>query len=402
MRFPAYQLGLNPSLEVISASASHPLAEEFGAEVRNCVKSPEYQYLFPDVELREDSAAKGKWVTTAGGGYRAVGIGGDLYGRGGHLGIIDDPFGSWEDAQSETSRKRVWNWYTGTFYNRIRPGGAIVVIQHRLHEDDLVGLLMEHEQHGADKWKVVKIPADFANPPWAERYDAEALKRLEKNSFPRVWSSMYLQDPSPEEGEYFKREWMHRYNIAPAQLNYYVTGDFAVTDDGGDFTDLGVWGMDNKGDSYLVDAWWGQKTSDVWVDKVLDLVDFWHPFAFVAEGGQIRRAVEPWLEKRMLERGVFVAPTWLPTTAEKPAMARSFQGMCHLGRVFFPNNDKGDHVIDQLLRFPGSARNDAVDQCSLYGRYIAKTWKATVPEVPKDIEWDAPLTMGQMMSVDDD
>src|SRR5688572_28228880 len=135
-RMPALALGHDLALEIISASATSTLAEGFGREVRNCIASPEYKLLFPGTTLAEDSQAKGRWNTNHAGGYYAIGVGGALMGRGAHLGLIDDPFATWEDGQSQLMRDKVWEWYTGTFYNRIRPGGAIIVIQHRMAEDD--------------------------------------------------------------------------------------------------------------------------------------------------------------------------------------------------------------------------------------------------------------------------
>lgn len=183
-RFPAYVLGRNPHEDVISASATADLAEGFGRDVRNCIASPEYASLFPDTQLAEDSQAKGKWNTKQGGGYYAIGVGGQLFGRGG-MAIIDDPFGSWADAQSELQREKVWDWYRGTLYNRIRPGKPIIVIQHRMHEDDLAGRLIEHQKAGGDQWEIVNLPALVDDPPWAERYDSRALQRIRANTDPR-------------------------------------------------------------------------------------------------------------------------------------------------------------------------------------------------------------------------
>src|SRR5262245_17279300 len=96
----------------------------------------EYGSLF-DTMLAADSHAKGKWHTCAGGVYYSVGIGGAVLGRGAHVMLIDDPFASMDEVLSEATRKKVWDWYSGTAYNRLMPGGAIVVISHRMHEDDL-------------------------------------------------------------------------------------------------------------------------------------------------------------------------------------------------------------------------------------------------------------------------
>jgi hypothetical protein len=97
--------------------------------VRNIIGSPQYACLF-DTQLAEDSQARGKWHTRDGGMYYAVGIGGSIMGHGADVALIDDPFENMEAGQSELQRKRVWDWYTGTLYNRLQPNGAIVIINH--------------------------------------------------------------------------------------------------------------------------------------------------------------------------------------------------------------------------------------------------------------------------------
>lgn len=393
-RYPAFVLGKNPTLDVVSVSASAPLAEEFGGEVRNCIRSQEYRALFPDVQLREDTTAKGRWATDDGGGYYAIGIGGQLFGKGGELGIIDDPFSSWEDAQSPVSRKRVKDWYDGTFYNRIRPGGAIVVIQHRTGDDDLVAMLRENEKNGGDRWKVVSIPADLDNPPWIERYDRAALERLKANMAPRKWASLYMQDPTPDDGVLFKREWFRHYNKVPEYMNVYMSGDFAVTPDGGDFTEIAVWGVDTLGDVYALDWWTGQKNSLDWCEVILDRVRRWKPLRFVGEQGPIRRAVEPFLDRMMREQRTYVATEWLPTAGgNKAARAMPFHGMCSSGRVFWPEKDWAERAIAQCLRFTGlgDKHDDVVDTCALMGQWLDKMWASVRPEQQKPVDFNAPM-----------
>src|SRR6516225_12053136 len=126
-RFPAFYLGRHPDHQFISASASATLAEDFGRDVRNLIASPEYADVF-ETRLSEDSQARGRWTTQEGGSYFATGVGGALMGRGAHVFLIDDPFGSMADARSEIERKSVHDWYHGTVYNRLEKNGAIVVI----------------------------------------------------------------------------------------------------------------------------------------------------------------------------------------------------------------------------------------------------------------------------------
>jgi hypothetical protein len=367
-RLPAYMLGRNPTRDIISASATADLAEGFGRDVRNCISSPECKNVFPEMKLAEDSQAKGRWNTKQGGGYYAVGVGGHLFGRGG-LAIIDDPFGSWEDAQSELQREKVWSWYQGTLYNRIRPGQPIIVIQHRMHEADLAGRLIEKQKQGGDKWEIVNLPALVEDPPWIERYDRAALERIRANTDPRQWSALYLQNPTPDEGTFFRREWFPRFDPKTVTGHKYSTGDFAVTDGGGDFTELGTHAFGETLD-LCVDGWYGQTSADEWIERLCDQVGRHRPIAFFGESGPIRRSVEPFLTRRMRERNAYCRLEWLVRGHDKPTMARSLQAMAANGRVRIADTEYGERVLTQLLQFPAGRLDDAVDMVALMGMAI--------------------------------
>jgi hypothetical protein len=150
---------------------------DFGRDVRNIIGSPEYRTLF-DTRLAEDSQAKGKWHTSAGGIYYAVGIGGSVLGPGADILLVDDPFSSMEDALSEITRKNVWDKYTGTAYKRLMPNGAIVVINHRMNEDDLSGCLLAQQAAGGDKWEVIELLAISESPYQAEHNSQVFLSPL--------------------------------------------------------------------------------------------------------------------------------------------------------------------------------------------------------------------------------
>lgn len=375
-RCPARELGKDPTMSVISASATAQLAEEFGREVRNCIAGTAYRALYPQTKLAEDSQAKGRWNTEAGGGYYAVGIGGALMGRGGELGIIDDPFATWEDGQSQLARDRVWDWYSGTFYNRIRPGGAIVVIQHRMHEDDLVGRLLGQQAAGGDRWEVVEIPADLDDPPWVERYDRAALERIKANSGPLKWSSLYLQNPEPAEGSFFRREWFWRYDPTKLpSIRKYLTSDFAVTEDEeADYTELGVHGLAEIGGHsriYLgVDGWCGKEDPSQWIERYVELAKKHRPIAEFGESGVIRRAVEPFLMRRRLEAKCYGRVEWLPSITDKIARAQALRSMASMGLVGIPDNDYGNRLLAQLVSFPAAKHDDAVDMAGMIARAI--------------------------------
>ena len=151
-----------------------------------------------------------------------------------------------EDAQSETIRRKVWEWYTGSVYNRLQPNGAIVLMNHRMHEDDLTGKLLAEMANGGDQWTIVRLPAidDDGNALWPEAYPIDALRRIQRNTLPRFWSGLYQQNPTPDEGEYFKRPWFKFYDKLPQTLRYYGASDYATKDGQGDYTVHVVIGVD--------------------------------------------------------------------------------------------------------------------------------------------------------------
>lgn len=381
-RFPAFFLGRQPEKQFLSVSATAELASDFGRDVRNIIGSPEYKSVFEETTLAEDSQAKGKWHTSAGGIYYSLGIGGSVLGRGADVMLIDDPYSTMDDALSELTRKKVWDWYSGTAYNRLMPGGAIVVINHRMHEEDLSGRLLAQQAAGGDKWEVVQLPAMSPNGDalWPEAYPCNILDRIRKNSLPRTWSALYQQNPAPDEGTYFQRAWFKRFKPEqkPAQLHIYGSSDYAVTEDGGDYTVHRVWGVDSVGDLWLLAGWRGQTTADVWIERQIDLIQTHKPHAWFGEGGVIARAIEPILRRRLTERKLGARLEWLPSISDKPTRARGFQARAAMGKVHILEGIDGDLVLDEYLHFPAGKHDDEVDCGSLIGRALDETHPAIV------------------------
>jgi hypothetical protein len=123
-------------------------------------------------------------------------------------------------------------------------------------------------------------------------------------------------------------------------------------------------------------------------------VQTYEPLFFIGETGPIRRAVEPFLRKEVLNRRIHVACDWLShASAPTEANARSFQALCSVGKVHFPRLAWAERCIDQLLKFPNGAHDDAVDACSLFGRFVAKTWGADPVPVKKVVDWSPSLVI---------
>lgn len=392
-RFPAYYLGRHPERQFISASASGPLAEDFGRDVRNIVASAEYRAIF-DTTLAEDSQARGRWNTAQGGSYYAAGVNAAIMGRGAHVFMIDDPFGTMADARSETERRNVWNWYTGTVYNRLEDNGAIVLINHRMHEDDLTGMLLAQQAAGGDRWEVVELKPDLENGValWPEKYPIEVLERIRRNTTAQDWSALYLQNPVPEEGSFFKSDWLKPYEKVPTRdtLTVYGGSDYAVTADGGDFTVHAVVGLDPENRMYLLDLWRGQASSDKWIEAFCDLVLEWKPLGWAEEAGQIRAGLGPFINQRQNERGAYVARETFPTRGDKAIRAQSIRGRMALSGIYVPIHAPWyPEFRSELLSFPAGKHDDQCDALGLIGQLLDLMTAGRKPKKDVELKRDA-------------
>lgn len=389
-RFPAWYLGKNPDKQIIAATYGHDLASDFGRDVRGIVNSQEYEKLF-DTRLRADSKSANRWHTNGDGVYISTGVGGAITGRGAHIALIDDPFKNREDADSQIMRDKVWKWYTSTFYTRLMPGGAIVIILTRWHEDDLAGRLLEEEKKGGDKWKVINLQAiksegtDHEEALWPEWYNLDYLKQTKHVIGPRDWSALYQQNPTPDEGVFFSRDDFNWYDKLPDHLTFYGGGDYAVTKNNGDFTELGVFGVAPNDNIYVADWWGAQEKTDVIIEAQLDLILKWNICMWGAETGVIRKAIEPFLEVRMRKRRAFTILEWIPTVANnKEAGARTFQALASSGLIYLPIGEQwAEDLVNQLVSFPAGVFDDKVDACTNFARMINKVW-ASGPSANKD------------------
>lgn len=397
-RFPAWYVGRNPHKQIITSTYSGEFAADFGREVRGIVSEPSFKHLFPDVVLREDSKAANRWHTNKRGVYVSVGVGGAITGRGAHLALIDDPFKNRQEADSEVTREAVWKWYSSTLRTRLMPGGAIVLILTRWHEDDLAGRLIAKAEQGGEQWERVTLKAienegqADEKALWPEWYPLKDLYAIKSSVDSRDWSALYQQNPVPEDGTFFKREWFKRFHLKDApETRKYVATDYAVSEGTGDFTEFGVWGVDAGANLYALAWYFDQSTADVWIEELLDLIKDNKPLTSYGEKGVIQKAIEPLLNKRSRERGIYCHHEWIARTKDKAAMAQAFRARASMGMVYIPYGDWGDRLINQLCSFPAGKHDDAVDVCALMGLVLDEITGAT-QEKPKQEQkpskWD--------------
>lgn len=374
--FPAWYLAQGPDRAIIAASNTADLAQSFSRRVRGRIR--EHGTSLGYGMARE---AEELWTTTNGGQYRAAGVGGVITGLRANLVVIDDPIRSREDADSELRRNRIWEWFQDDLTTRLKPDAAVVLVQTRWHADDLAGRILERQP---EEWRVLSLPAlceregdPLGRRPgeWLWNDDEYGYARSITERRPvtdaRTWSALYQQQPAPDEGAYFKADWFREYSEAPEGLQIFAASDFAVTDGAGDFTVHGVFGADDHGNIYVLDWWSGQTAADEWIERMCDLILKWRPRCWFGEAGPIRRAVEPFLLRRMNERRAMCRLEWLASISDKGARARSIQALASMGKFWLPEPRNAvwmEPLRRQLLTFPAGKHDDDVDVCSLLGR----------------------------------
>jgi hypothetical protein len=318
-QFPAWFLGRHPEKEVISCSYASGLAMSFSRKVRELLRNPRYQSVFPDTVLGKDSQSTEHWETTESGGYLAAGVGGPITGHGADALIIDDPVKNRADAESPTERNRVWDWYSSTAYTRLMPGGGVLLILTRWHTDDLAGRLLYEMQHGGEEWEIVVYPAIAVHDEkyrkegealHPDRYDLKALQRIKKATTSRDWGALYQQQPSTEEGAIIKRsQWNRWTSKEPPKCEYVIqsydtayskneTADYSVITTWGLFYPEGNYSTHEMAEGFesevmyngdeahmiLLDAVKGRWSFPELKDKAYQLYNYWKPDSTIIEG----------------------------------------------------------------------------------------------------------------------
>ena len=210
---PAWFLGKFPHKKVIQSSHTAELAVGFGRKVRNLVDSEVYTEIFPKLHLQADSKAAGRWNTSAGGDYFAIGVGGAVTGKGADVLIIDDPHSEQEAAMAAMNPDvydKVYEWYTSGPRQRLQPGGAIVIVMTRWSQRDLTGqVLKAAAARGGEEWEVIEFPAILpsGNPLWPEFWSLEELSALREELPNSKWQAQYQQNPVGNESAIVKRDW---------------------------------------------------------------------------------------------------------------------------------------------------------------------------------------------------
>ena len=386
-RFPAFALGKHPDLSIIATSYGAELATQMNRDVQRIIDSDDYREVFPDTQLYGKNirtVASGSYLRNSDifevvnhkGCYKCAGVGGGITGLGGSILICDDPIKDAEQANSEVYRKKLWEWYTSTLATRCQPGGGILIIQTRWHEDDLAGRLVAHQkQEGATQWEIINYPAiaekdelhrkegEALHP---ERYSLAALKAIMVDLGSRVWNALFQQRPSAMEGTIFKREWWQFYRETPTFKRIIQSWDTAFKKgEDNDFSVCTTWGEAVNG-FYLIDRW-SQKVEFPELSRAVKAQNEKHkPNVILIEDKASGQSIIQALKK---ESSLTILAIKVDT--DKVSRANAVTPTIEAGKVFLPENASWQaDYMDVMATFPNGAHDDDVDSTTQALKYL--------------------------------
>ena len=369
---PAWYLGKFPNRKIIQCSNTAELAVGFGRKVRNLVDGDNYAKIFPNVALRSDSKAAGRWATNANGDYFAIGVGGTVTGKGADLLIIDDPHSEQEAALAASDPSvfdKVYEWYTSGPRQRLQPGGSIVVVMTRWSKRDLTGKICQAMiDRDGDEWEMITLPAIKKNekPLWPEFWSYDELCKLREELPLSKWQAQYQQDPTSEEGALVKREWwMEWENERPPQCQFVIQSwDTAFTkSERADYSACTTWGVfykdENEFDPHIIllDALKERLEFPQLKERAMQMYREWEPDACIVEA----KASGAPLVFELRRMGIPVQE-YTPTRGnDKISRVNAVSDLFASGKVWAPRKRWAEEVIEELAAFPNSDHDDLVD-----------------------------------------
>ena len=374
---PAWLLGQDPSRKIISATHTTEFSQRFGRKVRNLIDTDTYRDIFPEVSLRADSKAAGRWDVSGGGEYFAIGVGGAMTGRGADLLVIDDPHT--ESAGINPTMEyfdSVYEWYSSGPRQRLQPGGAIVIVMTRWSQLDLTAKILEttSQREGSDKWEVIELPAVYENgePLWPEFWPKKELDALKAELPLGKWLSQYQQTPTAEEGALIKREyWQEWNNVTPPQCTFIIQSiDTAHTKSArSDYSAITTWGVfehpnevgDNVPNIILLDSVNEKLEFPELKQRTHELYHQYEPDAFLVEA----KAAGLPLIQELRASGIPVTDYTPSRGQDKLSRVNAVSDIFASGLVWHPPTRWAEQVIEQCASFPNGSHDDLVDCTTL-------------------------------------
>lgn len=370
---PAWFLGQYPEKKIIQTAHTAELSVGFGRKVRNLVDSDDYKEIFPELGLRADSKAAGRWSTSKGGEYFAIGVGGAVTGKGADLLIIDDPHSEQEGQSADPAVfDKVYDWYTSGPRQRLQPGGSIIIVMTRWHKRDLTGKIIKTsvQREGMDEWELIEFPAIMPSGKalWPEFWSLAELEALRSELPAPKWQAQYQQDPSSEESALVKREWWKKWeDERPPPCEFIIQSwDTAfLKTQRADYSACTTWGVfyhpDEQGvtqpNIILLDAFKDRLEFPELKKCAFEFYNEFEPDACIVEA----KAAGTPLIFELRAMGIPVSEYTPSRGNDKISRVNAVSDLFASGIVWCPETRFAEEVIEEFASFPAGEHDDLVD-----------------------------------------
>lgn len=376
--FPAWFIGKYPGKKIIQTAHTADLAVGFGRKVKNLIDGDDYGKVFPNARLAADSKASGKWATSKGGEYFAIGVGGAVTGKGADVLIIDDPHSEQEATMAAFNPEiydKVYEWYTSGPRQRLQPGGAIIIVMTRWAKRDLTGQILKKatERSGVDEWEVIEFPAIMPSgqPLWPEFWSLKELEAIKAEIPVGKWNAQYMQNPTSEEGALIKREWWREwpYEDPPPCEAIIQSWDTAfLKTQRSDYSACTTWGV-----FYRKDETGAEVPNVILLDAYKEKLEFpelkkmarekyyeFEPDQLVVE----KKASGAPLIFELRQMGLPVTEFVPSRGNDKIARVNAVSDLFSSGCIWHPPTRWAEELIEECAAFPSGDHDDYVDSTS--------------------------------------
>ena len=395
--FPAWLLGHHPSMQIICASYGQDLADKHARDCRTLMSSSFYRKLFPRTVLSAEKTSVNDFMTTAQGFRMSTSVGGVLTGRGADVIILDDILKP-DDALSETRRRAANDWYFNTLLSRLnsKENGIIIIVMQRLHQEDLVGEVLEREH-----WDVLSLPAiaeenelyPISGPLWngfftrkagealhPERDSVATYRSIRETIGDYNFKSQYQQNPISIEGGLIKRDWLRYYEELPKNFRYVLQSwDTANKNgDANDYSACTTWGLCER-KFYLLDVYRKRMNYPQLKRAATELWNRFKPNKLLIEDKSSGTS----LIQELKSAGVYSVEPYVPPPGSDKYYRTSAQSVkFENGRVFLPKQASWlDDYIGEITAFPGGKYDDQVDSTSQALEFLGNKARPTIFDV---------------------
>lgn len=387
VQFPLFFWNQNPMMNILCASNTQDLAEEFSRRRRGACLTETFQEVSGFKLTKENLNLL---ENDTGGTMSAHGVGGAIVGRRSNLNLLDDPVLGSEQAASDSQLEKMMVWYDQDFRSRLVKGGKELIVTTRWSRRDIAGRLIERAEKGEEEWKIVRLPLicdDPENDPvnrkmgevlWPEEFTDKRVRHAQRDDL--IFQTMYQQLPYISDGDWMGESHLHQKSGTPdlSKMRIIIGGDLALTQGGNaDYTVFAVCGLHESGQMHVLHIERGRNAPNVSVQVLFKLLEI-YPQAqeLLLDDDPASKVFKELLlaELKHSPRPIHIVPVMMPMKGlDKESRAVPLRGLFHQDRVIIWKKEWTPVFIKEVMGFPdGVKHDDMVDAVGLVAKRAVK------------------------------